>query len=306
MKKIPLDILDGLKKYPPELPCRLLYDEAGALLFSAICLQPDYYLPRAEKRLMDQHLPAIAARLGPYRTVIEPGVGDGTKAERLLASLQEPAAFIGVDVAGPTIKRAGVQLSRRFPELNIHMLEADFGQLTSLPELSSTSQPLLFFPGSTLGNFQPREAGNLLRRFSQLAGSGGQLLIGVDPGQHHAHLLRAYDDSAGVTAAFNRNILIHLKQAYGIRIDPRHFEHRAVWLEDPPRIEMHLVAQIGMHIVVADQTIEIKAGEHLHTESSHKYPADIFVQLIKEAGLRIESDWRDSEGDFVWYLLACA
>ena len=300
----------GLAASPPYLPPKLFYDEEGIRLFKEITRLPEYYLFRTEVQILRAHLPQIAEYAGPGVKVVEFGSGSGEKAELLLKALEKPTAYIPVDIARDQLVFVAARVAAGFPELRVLPLVADFTCPVQLPEMDGpehlkSGRPLLFFPGSTIGNFEPGDARDFLQAAGVSLGSGTALIIGFDLVKACGLLEAAYDDAAGVTAAFNLNALRHLNRILHTDFHLRCFRHRAVWNSEASRIEMHLVS-------LADQTVtlpsplsrtqktrlRLRTGDHLVTEHSYKYTLEGFRALAEEAGWKTVNTWTDPRGWF--------
>ena len=289
------EALAGLSKPGQKtLPCRFLYDARGVELFEAITRLPEYRLTRTELGLLRQHLPEIAAALGPGVRLIEPGSGSSTKTRELLAALETPSGYVPIDIAPEFLAAGEASLAEALPGLAVTPVEADFtGPLTLPPAPAGTRRSVVFFPGSTLGNFDAAEAKALVDRLAALAGlasgggGGGALLIGLDRVKPLDELLPAYDDAAGVTAAFNRNLLVRLNREAGETVlDPDAFAHEARWNAEASAVEMHLVAEEAVETELLGEPIDLAAGESIHTESSHKFDDEKIERLFEGWGVR--------------------
>jgi L-histidine Nalpha-methyltransferase len=281
------DILDGLRSAPKRLPCRLLYDERGAELFEQICTLDAYYPTRTEIALLRDSLPAIAHHVGPRARVIEPGSGEGVKTRELLAALDTPSTYVPIDVADAQLARTAATLGAELPGLEIQPVVADYTQPFALPAPRRAWQrTLVFFPGSTIGNFDPADARAFLARLSAIAGPGGLLLLGADATRDPASLLRAYDDELGVTAAFDKNILSHVNRIHDATFDLDAFDHRAVWNAAASRVEMHLVARRAHLVRVGHALVAFRDGEAIVTEHCYKHSPHAMQALLASAGWR--------------------
>lgn len=288
------DALAGLRRPRKELPCKYFYDAAGSALFDAICETPEYYPTRAELAIMRAHAGEMGRRLGPGCQVIEYGSGSGVKTRVLLRHLPRPAAYVPVDISADHLHRSAKELSARFPEVEVQPVAADFTRPFEVPEpATATRRRAVYFPGSTIGNFGPPEALALLTGIAGLCGPGGALLIGVDLKKDPAVLNAAYNDTAGVTAAFNRNLLARMNRELGADFDLSAFRHRAFYDEAAGRVEMHLVSTREQTARVGGHPIRFAAGESIHTENSYKYAPDEFARLAAGAGLRPVAHWTD-------------
>jgi dimethylhistidine N-methyltransferase len=283
------DVLAGLLSPRKQLPCRLLYDARGAQLFERICTVDDYYPTRSELALLEAHLPAIAAAIGPAARVIEPGSGEGIKTRMLLAALERPAGYVPIDVSRDQLEQTARTLGAAFPDLEIQPWCADYTQAMEVPRTARPcARSVIFFPGSTIGNFEPDTARVFLTRAGELAGAGGMLLLGADSNTNVESLVRAYDDSDRVTAEFNLNVLAHINRTHGARFDLDAFEHRAVWNAARGRIEMHLVSRWRHVVRVAGVPIQFARGESIVTEHCYKHPPAAITKLLADSGWRVE------------------
>ncbi|MCX5743748.1 MAG: L-histidine N(alpha)-methyltransferase [Proteobacteria bacterium] len=290
------DVRAGLRAPHKHLPCRLLYDARGAALFEQICTVDDYYLTRSELALFDQHLPAIAAAVGPRARAIEPGSGAGRKTRMLLTALERPACYVPIDVSREQLEDTARALHAAFPELDVQPIHGDYTRPIELPRARvAFARTLVFFPGSTVGNFEPAEARAFLARFGELAGSGALLLLGADANAEPASLLRAYDDAEGVTAAFDLNVLAHLNRTHAATFDLGAFAHRATWDAARSRIEMHLVSQRRQTVHVRGEAFELECDEPIVTEHCYKHRPEVLAALLAEAGWGVEHVFVDPD-----------
>jgi len=288
------EILQGLSRQQKSLSPKFFYDERGSALFDAICELPEYYPTRTELRIMQTHIEAIAGLIGPRASVIEFGSGSSLKTRILLEHLDTPAAYVPVDISRDHLASTAEALSRDFPGLEILPVAADFTHPFPLP--SPRIPPLrnlVYFPGSTIGNFSPLAAHELLRVMHHEAGNGGALLIGVDLKKDPAILHHAYNDSAGITAEFNLNLLRRLNEEFGADFTLGNFSHRAIWNEARGRIEMHLVSRCGQDVRVGGRLFHFKRDEFLVTEHSHKYSEPEFRTMATTAGFLPTCVWTD-------------
>jgi len=291
------DVLGGLRASNKHLPCRLLYDARGADLFEQICQLDEYYPYRTELALLRGHLPAIAAAVGPEACVIEPGSGAGDKTRMLLAALDRPAAYIPIDVSGDQLAATAAQLVAEFPGLEVLPVCGDYLAPLELPRPSRhAGRTIVFFPGSTIGNFEPGDARAFLVRLATLAGEGAMLLLGADSTADPEVLLRAYDDGDGVTAAFDLNVLEHVNRTHSARFDLAAFMHRAVWDAARSRIEMHLVSRRNQVVEVAGELFRFERGEAIVTEHCYKHPPAVLASLLADAGWRGREVFADADG----------
>ncbi len=298
--------MEGLSRRPKQLPCKYFYDERGSLLFDQICDLPEYYLTRAELAIMQQHAGAMADALGADCQIIEYGSGSSLKTPLLLEKMAQPTAYVPIDISREHLFASAKALKRRLPDLQIAPLWADFTTRFKLPPVQGqVNRRVVYFPGSTIGNFGPTEAIVLLRSMARLVGSSGALLIGVDLWKAAAVVEPAYNDSAGVTAAFNTNLLIRINRELNANFDTDAFEHRAIFNDKESRIEMHLVSLHSQVVHIGESAIEFTRGESIRTECSYKYSLDRFAELACEAGCEVKQVWMDDKKQFsVQYLAA--
>lgn len=288
------ELLAALSEHPRRIPSYWFYDEEGSRLFDRICELPEYYLTRTELAIMRAHVRDMAAALGPEIALVEYGSGTSLKTRLLLGALDRPRAYVPVDVAAEHLETAAAQVADAFPDVDVVPVCADFTRPFRAPAVvQAGARRVVYFPGSTLGNFDTEAARRLLAEMRDLVGSGGAALVGTDFRKEPRLLRAAYDDAAGVTAAFNRNALRHLNDALGTDFDPECFRHVAPWNEIDGRIEMYLVA-VGRQVVhVAGRRLVIESGERLLTEYSHKYRPAEFAALAASAGWRVARTWTD-------------
>lgn len=297
------EVLDDLHKTPKQLSPVWFYDETGSNLFEKICELPEYYLTRTELDIMRQHAATIAEHIGPRAAIIELGSGSSLKTRLLLDQLIDPVAYVPVDISREQLLDAAGSLARDYPALHIVPVCADFTQQFELPsQVAAANTRVVYFPGSTIGNFEPPQALRLLDSMRKLAGDG-YVLIGIDLKKDPRVLERAYDDAAGVTAQFNLNALRHVNRELHADFDVDAFEHQAMWVEDESRIEMHLVSQRYQTVHVAGESIHFARGEHLRTECCHKYTLESFRTLAAKADLSVARVWTDVEEQFSVVLL---
>jgi dimethylhistidine N-methyltransferase len=297
-------VLEGMRKHPRQLSPVWFYDELGSFLFDSICELPEYYLTRTELQIMHAHAADMAHHIGPDAAIIEFGSGTSTKTRLLLNHLEKAAAYVPVDIARDHLLTAASAIARDYSTLRVIPICADFTRPFDLPAtVYAARRRAVYFPGSTLGNFAPEQAQELLHRMRQIIGANGAVLIGIDLKKDPRILERAYNDRAGVTAEFNVNALRHLNRELGTDFDLEAFEHAALWVEDRSRIEMHLISKREQDVHVGDETVHIGKGEHLTTEFCHKYTLEAFADLAATAGLSVSRVWMDSEKKFSVQLL---
>ena len=293
------DVLDGLRRPRKRLPCKYFYDDAGSRLFDRICELDEYYPTRCELDLLHRHAGEMADAAGRRAVLIEYGSGSGLKTRLLLERLREPAAYVPVDISGEHLERSAARLARRYPRLPVLPVAADFTRPFALPPLPpNAGRRVVFFSGSTIGNFRPAEAVRLLAQMARLCGPGGALLIAADLKKDRAVLEAAYNDQAGVTAAFNLNLLTRINRELGADFDPATFRHHAFYNERRGRIEMHLVSRKQQIVTVGGAVVAFARGESVRTEYSYKYGLADFAALAARAGLRVGRVWTDAKGWF--------
>lgn len=295
-------ILDGLDQPRKHIPPKFFYDAEGSRIFEAITDLDAYYPTRTELRILETHATDIAARIGPGAVVFEPGAGALIKVELLLAALDRPAAFAPGDISIDHLRDAADALAKRLPDLPVHPFALDFDKPFKLPgALAAHGNVTVFFPGSTIGNFNPAGARGLLERFAAINGAR-YLAIGVDRKKDEGRLVRAYDDEEGVTAAFNLNVLARANRELGADFDLAAFKHVALYNADAGRIEMHLESTQQQTAHIMGRRFAFEAGERIHTENSYKYAVDEFQALAAKAGWTADSVWSDPEDLFSFYL----
>lgn len=296
-------VVAGLSREAKAIPPKFFYDERGSELFDRICAQPEYYVPDVERRMLRELAPEIARYTGVGRVLIEPGAGNAAKVRLLLEALR-PAAYVPMDISGDYLREAAAQLAQEFSWLPVHAACVDYTHSLPTPDTAPEGARLVFFPGSSLGNFDPGEAVDFLRMVHDALGDNGLLLIGVDTKKPKAVLDAAYNDAAGVTSAFNRNLLHRIRNELDAHCDPQGFDHKAFYDPEAGRIEMHLVSRREQTLRVNGFRFHFREGESVHTESSYKYSPDEFLILAGRAGLRPVYHWLDDrEGWFAIYLL---
>ncbi len=301
------DVMAGLSRFPKEIPCKYFYDERGSALFDRICELPEYYPTRTEIAIMRRHAGAIADALGPNCLVVEYGSGSSVKTPILLEQMHGLAGYVPVDISREHLYSSANALLRRFPQLEITPVWADFTEPFELPHTNRTVQrKVVYFPGSTIGNFTPNEAIKLMSNMADLVGAGGALLIGVDLRKPAAIVEPAYNDAAGVTAAFNLNVLARINREVGADFDLPSFEHRASFNETDSRIEMHLVSKKRQVVGIGGRSIVFGQGESIRTEYSYKYCPEYFAHLARQADFEVRQVWLDDERLFSVQLLVHA
>jgi dimethylhistidine N-methyltransferase len=290
-------VLEGLTQDPKAVPARWLYDETGSELFEAITQLPEYYPTRAETEILEQSWDDFRRLIEPGRAVVEFGSGSSVKTPLLLGCIS-PAAYVPLDISGDFLRAAAADLASKFPGLPIHPVEADFMKPVVLPDEVAAIPKLGFFPGSTIGNLVARTAVDLLRSMRQTLGADAMLLIGMDLVKDVAMLQAAYDDAAGVTAAFNLNLARRINRELGGTIPIDKLRHVARWNDTYARIEMHLEASEAIAFEVSGRRFSLAAGETIHTENSHKFDRRSQYTLLLAGGWTPVERWLDSEQRF--------
>jgi dimethylhistidine N-methyltransferase len=291
------DVLAGLAAPIPAVPARWLYDRTGSELFDAITRLPSYYPTRTETALLKSVMPEIAEHVPSGSAIVEFGAGSQTKTPILIEALH-PAAYVPVDISGDYLEESAAEIGRLFPGLPVLPVTANFGDAFELPKAIADLPKLGFFPGSTIGNFVPQSATDLLRHFRALLGAGSLLLIGMDRVKPIDRLIAAYDDPEGVTARFNLNLLDRINRELGGNVALDAFLHEARWNEILSRIEMHLVAMRDVDFTVAGEPFHFDKGASIHTENSHKYGPRGARVLLLAGGWTPLAQWVDPHADF--------
>lgn len=298
------DLLAGLGQEPKQLLPKYFYDERGSKLFEAICRLPEYYLTRTEQAILRLRMTEIAECVGPGARVVEFGSGSSTKTRMLLDRLPEPAAYVPVDLSRDHLLATAEELSREYPGLAVQPVCADFTEDFALPRAPHAARrTVVFFPGSTLGNFEPPQARELLAGMARLCGPKGCVLLGIDMKKDRDLLTAAYNDSAGITGQFNLNMLARFNRELEADFDLGSYRHEAVYNPLEGRIEMYLVSLRKQVVRVGGERIDMGEGERILTEYSHKYDQLQFARLASSAGLQTRRAWSDPRGFFsVQYL----
>lgn len=294
-RKFVRDVLEGLERREKSIPARWLYDARGSDLFEEITQLGEYYPTRTERKILAQCVTEIAERTIKDSVLIEFGSGSSVKTEILLSGIGKLTGYVPIDVSASALKGAVRRISKGFPHLPVQPIVADFMAPIKLASQFVHAERIGFFPGSTIGNFAPTEAEDLLRRFGSILGSKGRLIIGVDLQKEVGRLEAAYDDSSGVTAQFNLNLLRRINRELDGNFDLSAFQHRAFYNTQKTRIEMHLVSRREQSVSIAGRIVRFKAGESIHTENSYKYTVDSFCALAAQAGWRHVQTWTDPQ-----------
>lgn len=291
------DVLEGLCKPQKTLPSKYLYDQRGSGLFEQICELDEYYLTRTELKIMRDNIQEIANDLGENIQLVEPGSGNSLKTRLLLDHLENTHSYIPVDISKRFLDEAAENLQIEYPGLKIQPVAADYTRSLQLPELRTGLKRVIYFPGSTIGNFTKENAENFIGVMANSINENGGLLIGFDLIKDHETLLAAYNDSEGVTALFNKNILRRINNELGGDFDLSQFEHKAVFNEEKSRIEMHLISSSRQTVRISNKEISFYQGETIHTENSHKYTLSSF-RCMTEPYFKTIQTWTDDNNQF--------
>jgi dimethylhistidine N-methyltransferase len=296
------EALAGLRASPATLPCKYFYDAEGAALFEQICELPEYYPTRTELTILRSNLAEIAALIGPHARIVEYGSGAGEKIRMLLDTLEQPAVYTPIDISREQLLNSADLLQQDYPQIEVLPVCADYVTELTLPvPATSFSRSVVFFPGSTIGNFTPSDARAFLQRFYRLCQQGqqpGLLLLGYDLKKDPATLEAAYNDSQGVTAEFNLNLLRRINQELDGEFDISQWRHEARWNENSGAVEMHLISLQQQQAKLNGDTFHFTAGETIHTENSFKYHASDMQKLAADAGFNLVKGWTDSAQHF--------
>jgi dimethylhistidine N-methyltransferase len=293
------DVVDGLAASPKRVAAKYFYDDAGSQLFEDITEQPEYYPTRSEIGILRRHAADIARLVPQGAALVEFGSGSSKKARILLRALPALAAYVPVDICGEMIEREATELRRDFPDLQVLPVTADITQKFALPEAAKAAPVRVgFFPGSTIGNFEPHEAASFLRNAAKILGQGAVLIVGADLIKDANVLNAAYNDGAGVTARFNLNLLARVNRELGGTFNLDLFEHHAFYNRERNRVEMHLASLKRQKVKVAGDTFDFRAGETIHTENSYKYSIESLGALARGAGWQPTAVWTDEQKFF--------
>ena len=288
------DVITGLSSNPRTIPCKYFYDARGAALFKKICELAEYYVTRTEIDILDRSRTDIALQLGPNVELIGLGTGAGTKTRILIEALQNPAVYISVDISEKQLRESTALFRKIFPNLEILPVSADYLQPVVLPSPNrKPARKIVYFPGSTIGNFDPDEAMQFLRRIANVCRGGGGLLIGVDLKKDREVLEAAYNDSAGVTAEFNLNLLQRINRELGADFDLDQWRHLAIYNSNAGRIEMHLISETDQLVHLNEDKFHFRRAEKIITEFSYKYTPREFAALGAKAGFNFVRTWTD-------------
>lgn len=295
-------VLTGLERRQKTLDCKYLYDERGSVLFDEICRQPEYYPTRTETAILREQAGAIAEAAGPHAEIVELGSGASTKTRILLSALDRPARYLPLDISVDYLHAAAEDLRAAYPGLDVEPIAADFTKGLTLPARPGKGCRLLFFPGSTIGNFDRNEAGRMLARLREQM-DADLFVIGVDLKKSPATLHAAYNDANGVTAAFNLNLLARINRELDADFDLNRFRHHARYSANLGRVEMHLLSVDDQTVRIGNRQFTFESGETIHTENSYKYAADEFIAMASRAGWTGDTMWTDPKRLFSVHLL---
>lgn len=299
------EVIDGLSRRPKRVSPKFFYDEAGSQLFDRICATPEYYPTRTEIGILHDNAAAIAQRVGRNCLLIEPGSGNSAKVRELLGPLA-PRLYMPVDISKQYLRQSAARLAREYPWLEVRAACADFTAGQALPDLPEAGRRVAFFPGSSVGNFEPADAKGFLGLMAETVGVNGGLLIGIDLKKDPAVLDAAYNDAEGVTAAFNLNLLTRINRELDADFDLDSFAHNAFYDAELGRVEMHLISLRDQRVRIDGRHFDFATGESIHTESSYKYAIEEFALLASTAGFRLEEVWMDDAAMFsVQFYTAC-
>ncbi len=299
------DVIDNLSQHPKRLSPKYFYDAAGSELFEQITLLPEYYPTRTELSILHDRGSEISAIVPKNAALVEFGAGATTKVRRLLSQCAF-SAYIPVDISGDFLKAQAEALRQDFPDLDVYPVAADFTAPFALPDAIAALPKVGFFPGSTLGNFELHEACGFLRSARNILGQNAQMVIGVDLEKDERVLHQAYNNSAGVTARFNLNVLHRINSELGGDFDIGAFTHRAIYNRERHRIEMHLISRKVQSVHVLGRRFAFRTGESIHTENSYKYSLERFTALARGSGWTPRQSWTDAAGMFSVHALVAS
>ncbi len=291
------EVISGLSQEQKTLPSKFFYDEKGSKLFDDITELEEYYPTRTERKILEEYVDEIADYLGEKVLLIEPGSGSSSKTKILLGNMENICCYIPMDISGDYLFKVADQLRSEFPNIQIMPLSADYTKPFELPESSPDARKIVFYPGSTIGNFKMEKVHQFLNVIHEIIGNDGAFLIGADLKKEAEVLKAAYNDSKGITAQFNKNILIHLNRELGTSFNSEFFDHKAIWNEEKGRIEMHLFVNKNHSVKIGEHIIEFRLGESVHTENSHKYTLDGFADMVSD-WFEVKKVWTDEKDYF--------
>ncbi len=297
------EVLHGMSLRQKSLPSKYFYDQRGSELFDEITELEEYYPTRTERKILSENLDEMTSCLGDKIQLIEPGSGSSEKTRILLSGMDSICCYVPIDISGDYLNKVAEDLRKEYPAIDIQPLATDYTRPFKLPEVHPDLRKIIFFPGSTIGNFKRKTVTRFFDVASEIAGKEGGMLIGVDLKKEVHVLEAAYNDSKGITAEFNKNMLLHLNREIGSDFNPDLFEHRSVWVDEPGQIEMRLIAKEDHTINVDGEVFEISEGEYIHTENSHKYSLEEFEEIISP-WFNVVKVWTDENEYFsVQYLV---
>ncbi len=300
------DVIAGLSTNQKTLPCKYFYDAEGSALFEKICDCDDYYITRTEMQLLQEIAPELATLFDKKTALIEPGAGAVKKISLLLKQMQDLPLYVPIDISGKFLHEAVQGMQQEFPDLRVRPIVGDFTKEITIKQNPDIQRHMIFFPGSTFGNFDDRQGTEFLQNMRRLMGDNGGMIIGVDAIKPIDILERAYDDKQGITALFNKNLLVRINHELGGDFKITDFTHRAIFNEEKSRVEMHLCSDRIQNIKIANREFSFAKGETIHTENSYKYSLEKFEKTASQAGLQIKQYWQDSQKYFtIYYLSAC-
>jgi dimethylhistidine N-methyltransferase len=299
-------VLEGLSKRPRSIPARFLYDARGSALFDEICELPEYYLTRTETRILAERAPEIARLAGPGSALVEFGSGSSIKSRLLIDAMSDLAVYAPIDISRQHLEQSAARLRRDYPQLRVEPVCGDYMSLQALPRIAQNARRLGFFPGSTIGNLEPREATAFLRRARALLGDDGALILGVDLRKGERQLHDAYNDSAGVTAEFTLNLLRRMNRELDATFDLSGFAHEAFYNPDEGRIEIYFRSLADQAVRIGSRPFAFEKGERVHTEYSYKYDPVGIEDLARSGGFQVAEIWTDEERRFAVACLRAA
>jgi len=289
------EVTQGLRHKQKTLPCKYFYDEKGSALFEEICQLDGYYITRTELKLLDQIKHELAHKIGQDALIIEPGAGAGLKIQTLFGALKNPQSYVPMDISKDFLFYSASIIQDKFPQIDVLPIQGDFTQPIDWLDQQTQPNRVVFFPGSTLGNFERPLAIQFLSNMRRLVGTKGAIILGIDQLKQEQILLQAYDDKQGVTARFNKNILSRINHELRANFKLDQFKHEARFNKQQSRIEMHLVSQKNQQVTIAGQHFNFAKHESIHTENSHKYSAQMLHEIATKAKLKIVQSWQDPQ-----------
>ncbi len=288
------EIVTGMMSTPKQLPSKYFYDEKGSQLFDEITRLEEYYPTRTERKILESNLEDMANKLGANIELIEPGSGSSEKTRILLDRMDSIKCYVPIDISKEYLFKVADQLREEYPNIDIEPLATDYTRPFELPDTHPDARRIVFFPGSTIGNFKLNTVQRFFSVIADIVGKKGGVLIGVDLKKDIGILEAAYNDSKGITAAFNKNLLIHLNRKIGTDFNPDLFEHKALWVEERGRIEMRLYAKTTHQVKIDEHTFTVEKEEYIHTENSHKYTLEEFSSIVSP-WFDVQKVWTDKD-----------